>query len=213
MFIVFEGIDGAGTTTASRSLANRIQKELGIKTYWTKEPTDKCIGVLIRNILIGNDEVHKKALLHLFCADRHDHIENCIKPHLCNNEVVITDRYVFSTWVYQQLHVDRKEVEAAIGQIFKPDMVFLFDIDPTKSMERVLKRGKREMFEYMHFLKNARQSYWKSISPDVMHRLFNASSSIRVEVIDGLKLIEEVAEEVFVKTKDEIGKRFGSCPE
>ena len=107
-FIVFEGIDGAGTTTQAQALVNYLT-ECGISTYLTCEPSDSSIGTFTRQALQGKQKgFHQKqlpdvALALLFAADRADHWTNEIQPLLNEGVNVICDRYLYSSLAYQGL--------------------------------------------------------------------------------------------------------------
>ena len=79
-FIVFEGIDGAGTSTQ----LNLISQKLGETAWVTAEPTDSPIGRLIREFLKGKFSLTENTVTRLFAADREEHIygENGILSHL-----------------------------------------------------------------------------------------------------------------------------------
>ncbi len=102
-FIVFEGLDGAGTTTQSRMLAERLQHK-GRTVHLAHQPSDGHVGQLIRQILAGRAAtaqadgklgvVDERVMALLFAADRLDHLGSQIEPHLARGEDVILDRYI-----------------------------------------------------------------------------------------------------------------------
>ena len=93
MFIVFEGLDGSGSSTHSKLLTEKLQSE-GCAVFHTKEPTDKGpTGTTIREVLQHKYTVSPEALQLLFCADRAEHLVREIDPALKNGEIVISDRY------------------------------------------------------------------------------------------------------------------------
>lgn len=92
MFIVFEGIDGAGKTTQAKLLERKLLDN-NIDAVYTKEPWDK---VLVK------DERNRDTDLFMFGADRILHVENFIKPALDQGKVVICDRFFYSTIAYQR---------------------------------------------------------------------------------------------------------------
>ncbi len=102
MFISFEGIDGSGKSTQAKLLVQKLQDE-NRTVLFLREPGGTEISEQIRNILL-----HKKNLkmtqiteLLLFSASRAQLVSEVIKPALLKNTVVIADRYVDSTTVYQ----------------------------------------------------------------------------------------------------------------
>jgi dTMP kinase len=109
MFIAFEGLDGSGSSTQSRILAEKLEAK-GHKVLLTKEPTkDTPIGGLIREVLQRKLPATPEGLQFLFSADRAEHLKRDIEPALANGKVVITDRYMFSTIAYGALDIENVE--------------------------------------------------------------------------------------------------------
>ena len=108
MFIVLEGIDGAGKSTQAKMLAKWFENK-GYEVVLTKEPTDTAFGKLIRRlVLTGGKEgiidgarISKEAEALLFAADRAEHVKKLIEPSLKAGKVVISDRYFYSSLAYQ----------------------------------------------------------------------------------------------------------------
>jgi dTMP kinase len=126
-FCVIEGCDGAGTTTASKLVAESLAKE-GIPVVFTFEPSDGPIGSLARKALQHKIEIDFRGMLGLFLADRWWHIDNVIKPALAQGQIVICDRYHLSTWVYQQDVFSRSIIEELQKDLLVPDLVYLLDL-------------------------------------------------------------------------------------
>lgn len=102
-FIVFEGIDGAGTTTHSKALVERLN-ERGIPATWTCEPTKTPIGVFIRELFErkhGDQLPTWRTMALLFQADREQHCFDIAEAR--ETHVVVCDRFILSTLVYQPL--------------------------------------------------------------------------------------------------------------
>lgn len=104
MFISFDGIDGCGKSTQIARVAN-ILTQNGFKVKVTKDPGDNKISEQIRNILLNpeNQELCDISEFFLFLAARRQNYETVIKPHLDQKFIVLTDRYMLSTYVYQYL--------------------------------------------------------------------------------------------------------------
>tara|TARA_X000001036_G_scaffold430986_1_gene464546 strand:- start:171 stop:767 length:597 start_codon:yes stop_codon:yes gene_type:complete len=100
LFIVFEGIDGSGKTTQVELLS---QKLTSIKkpNIIVREPGGTSLGEAIRKELKNNPDLDPVTQLLLFSACRTQLIKEVINPNLKNNQIVISDRYVFSTIAYQ----------------------------------------------------------------------------------------------------------------
>lgn len=155
-FIVLEGIDGSGTTTHSNKLANWIRSK-NYEVVVTVEPSDGSIGKIIRNYLLfggGSPAVH--ALL--FAADRVEHTEKVIKPLINEGVIVVSDRYVESSIVYQAAEgLNIEWIETINKFAIEPDLTIFLDVDPEIALNR--KNRVKEKFENVEFLKEVRRIY------------------------------------------------------
>ena len=139
MFVCFEGIDGAGKTTQARMLLQRLHKE-GIAATQVADPGTTSIGTAIRQILLHNDApITPAAQMLLFSAARAElsaHIRNLIGQ----GHVVICDRWLLSTLVYQG-EINNISTDLIVN-IFRetsyicPDILFLMDIAPENVRQR-----------------------------------------------------------------------------
>lgn len=142
LFIVIEGIDGAGTTTHSRLLAETLRAR-GLPIRSTREPSDGPIGVMIRQILSGRLVVPGMAgprppswatMALLFAADRVDHVESEILPNLVDGVTVISDRYDHSSVAYQSVTGAAGAPETVAwlrtinAQARRPDLTIVLDV-------------------------------------------------------------------------------------
>lgn len=161
LFVVLEGVDGAGTTTHTRLLVNAL-RDRGLPIHSTREPSDGPIGVQIRQILTGRLVVPGlhgprpptwTTMALLFAADRVDHIESTIVPNLMDGVTVISDRYYHSSVAYQSITGGSEpETIAWVKEINKharkPDLTIVLDIPPEVSARRRADRaGGREIFD------------------------------------------------------------------
>jgi dTMP kinase len=133
VFICFEGLDGAGKTTQSRMLAQRLNKE-GITATLVSDPGTTKIGTAVRQLLLDDSQpITPAAQMLLFSAGRAELSER-IKALLADKHVVICDRWLLSTLVYQG-EINKISTDLIVN-IFRetsyicPDMLFLMDIDP-----------------------------------------------------------------------------------
>ncbi len=143
MFISICGVEGAGKTTQIRHIADFL-KSTGLKFVMTREPGGTEIGMKIRRILLDpkNHNLTPKAELFLYAADRTQHIEQLILPALNEGKIVVTDRFVDSTTVYQGYArgIDFELVEKINELVLnglKPDVTILLDISPSVGLARV----------------------------------------------------------------------------
>jgi len=191
-FVVFEGGDGSGTTTQLSMLTEHLRKSINPGFFPTFEPTNGEIGKIIRSALKKDLILKPQTLAILFAADRNEHLNGYggILTHARHGELVVSDRYVLSSLVYQGIECG-DELPAALNSRFGvPELTFFFDIDPKVAVKRMSKRGSLEMYEYLDFQELVRQKYI-SVVDDYK------KSGARVEIIDSSKTITEVADQVW----------------
>ncbi|MBU1017973.1 dTMP kinase [Patescibacteria group bacterium] len=180
MFIAFEGLDGSGSSTQSRLLSEKLEAN-GHAVLLTKEPTnDSPIGKLIREVLQHKWDCSPEGLQLLFSADRAEHLKNKIEPALKNGQIVITDRYFFSTIAYGALAVNDVNWFKSLSKHFRiPDITFLFRLDPKTCIERIQGRGSDfELFEQHDKLETIWKTYEKIANEYPYFHLIDASNSI-----------------------------------
>lgn len=158
LFIVFEGIDGAGKTTQV-DLLQRFFTSTGVSCVRSKEPTDGPWGRKLRASATSG-RMSAADELHAFIEDRKEHVRNLIQPALHAGKVVILDRYFYSTIAYQGVKgADAEAIERSmLSQFPIPDVVFLIDVPVPSGIDRV-KSGRGETpngFEQLTGLESAR---------------------------------------------------------
>jgi len=162
-FIVFEGLDGCGTTTQINLLEEYLKKR-GIKVLITKEPTNNIIGGLIRGNLTKGWRATPECLQLLFAADRAYHLEYEIKPALKKRGVVLCDRYVLSSLAYGGLSIDIDWLKEINKNFLIPDLVIFIDASPKECIKRLKKtRFSLELFEEGSKLEKVRENYYQTI--------------------------------------------------
>ena len=134
IFIVLEGVDGAGKSTQVQLLGQAFS-ELGRDVVLSKEPTDGPWGRKLRESAAAGRMSLEDELEH-FVKDRQQHVQELILPSLADGKVVIVDRYFYSTIAYQGVRgADRNEIKSTMVAFAPlPDIVFLIDIDPAISV-------------------------------------------------------------------------------
>jgi len=161
IFIVLDGIDGSGTSTHSRLLAGFLEYK-GFKVHLTKEPSENDIGLVLRKFL-KNPKIPPVTDALLFAADRSYHYYCEILKKMEEGYIVISDRYIESSLIYQSLQSENisiewvQEINKFVGS---PDITFILDIDPNISLARK-DRSKAEKFEEIQFLEKVRNLYLK----------------------------------------------------
>lgn len=158
-FIVIEGPDGSGTTRQSQMLAQRMRKE-GHDVLLTSEPTDGLIGKEIRSLLLSETMPPADAVQLLFTADRAQHVQEVIEPALKNDQIVISDRYALSTFVYgKALGLDEEWLKDLNRTFPKPDLTIVTLPPLEVCLERLGKRDTQDHFENALFQKRIYQEY------------------------------------------------------
>jgi len=194
-FIVFEGIDGSGKSTQIQTISKRIQ-DMKHKVYTTFEPTAGTIGSLIRQMLSGKINTDQRTLAFLFAADRMDHLvneENGLRKKMDKGELVLCDRYYFSSYAYHAQYMDMEWVihaNSLNAEILRPDLTIFIDVMPETCFERIRNnRSDFEMYEKVDIMKKVRTNYLKAF--EKLKDLEN------IVVVDGNASLDRVGDAVF----------------
>lgn len=196
-FVVFEGIDGTGTTTQLNELRRRFEERdvsdpHGSRAVFTAEPTDGETGRLIRRILRGEVVAHPDTIARLFAADRGEHLygKGGIMEILSSGIAVFSDRYLFSSLAYQG-EAGTADLPSMLNASFPmPEFLFFFDIDPRLSMQRVERRAeKAEIYERLDFQCRVRDRYLQVLED--CSRTEPLMSVIRIDAADSIPAISE----------------------
>ncbi len=200
VFIVLEGIDGAGKSTQAKMLAEWFE-ERGHEVVLTKEPTDTAFGKLIRRLvltggrvgIIDGAKISHEAEALLFAADRAEHIHKLIRPALEEGKVVISDRYFYSSLAYQWARgLDLEWLIDLNRFAIRPDIAILLDIPAKESMRRIKGRAIKTEFDRIFELqRSVRNNYLKlaEMFPEI--RIVNAQNSVEDIHRDIIGLIEQ----------------------
>ena len=196
MFIVFEGIDGAGKTTQINLLADALRAK-GYDPYVTAEPTGMQTGKEIRRVLSGAVSKTPTQVAAMFVQDRIDHNvdpEQGIEAMLAAGKAVICDRYYYSSLAYQGSLTDFDWVMAAnctCPEIRHPDLCIFLDLSPEESMRRITKgRTSTEIYEKAETLATFRARYM-----EVFEKL--SAQGEKIAIIDASGTIQEAAEAIW----------------
>lgn len=170
LFITFEGGEGCGKSTQIGLLTERL-KALGKTVHQTREPGGTKLGEAIRGLLqheYAGEGMCPESELLLFTASRAQITRELIAPALEAGEIVVCDRFMDSTTVYQGVAraIDPKQVAAinnfAVGKV-KPHLTILLDLTPEVGMERVHQRSNGELDrmekENLSFFNEVRRGY------------------------------------------------------
>lgn len=191
-FIVFEGIDGSGTSTQAGML-HRALVAAGHRVAITAEPSEGPIGHLIREINTGRVHVHHdkeivdRQLAYLFAADRFDHLHNDVDGvllRIANGFTVIATRYYLSSYAYNTHSPEDVELVRVLNAAFPtPDLTFYFECPPEVSYARIQAAGRSpDRHETMQNL----------IRVQSIYRTALAAYTGRVEYIDATQPAEAI---------------------
>lgn len=147
LFVTFEGGEGAGKSTQIRLLADALRQR-GRPVLMTREPGGSPGAEATRHVLLSGAAqsfgIRMEAIL--FAAARSDHVEEVIRPALAEGAIVLCDRFLDSSRVYQGItgNLEPPFIEAlervAINGVM-PDCTIIFDLPASVGMERVRRRA------------------------------------------------------------------------
>jgi dTMP kinase len=179
-FIVLEGLDGSGTSTQLRLLDERLQQEARPHAA-TWEPTDGQIGRMLRSILAQETRAHPRTIALLYAADRSEHVhepQTGILARTRRGELVISDRYLFSSLAYQTLECETDFVIGLNAGFPLPQCLIFIDTPVDVCQERLSHRGKPELYDGLSFQSRVRESYLRVIEQ-------YAGTDMQVSLLDG----------------------------
>ncbi|WP_342527451.1 dTMP kinase [Chryseomicrobium sp. FSL W7-1435] len=204
LFITIEGPDGAGKTTVTQRVAERLLNE-GFEVVMTREPGGIPIAEQIREVLhdTKNTAMDSRTEALLYAAARRQHLMEKVRPALEQGKVVICDRFVDSSLAYQGyargLGVDEVwSINQFAIEGFLPVRTYFFDITPEEGLRRIEASAIREVNrldeEGLAFHQKVYEGYQKLLEkfPE------------RIVRIDAGKSIPEVEEEMYTHIRQDL---------
>ncbi|MDD6467665.1 MAG: dTMP kinase [Erysipelotrichaceae bacterium] len=194
-FIVFEGCDGSGKTTVSKGVYQKLL-DAGYPVIYTREPGGIDISEQIRRIILdpSNLAMDRRTEALLYAASRRQHLAEKVIPALKEHKIIICDRFLYSSLVYQGYArgIGIEEVyqinEFAI-EGYMPDRTIFLDILPEVGLERIQNRTFKDRLdqESMDFHHRVYEGY----------QMINQRYSDSIEKFDANRKPEEIIEDVY----------------
>ena len=213
VLISFEGSEGSGKSTQIARLAKRLQ-ESGRDVISTREPGGTEIGEQIRNIIVHNskgDEMCAETELLLFAAARAQLVRENIAPALLRGAIVLSDRFLDSSTVYQGIGRDlamgpvNQINRFAVGTIM-PNITVVIDVPTSVSLARIRQRASdlpdRMERENIDFYEKVRAGYL----------VLAKGMPERFVVIDGTKTEDAIEKQIWAELEKRLFKPSPSSP-
>ena len=200
-WIVFEGGDGVGKSTQIDELLAWLRAarpaDAGAGVVATREPGGTPLGVELRQAVMHGDHVAPRAEALLYAADRAHHVASIVRPALERGAVVVQDRYLDSSIVYQG---GARGLGDMVGQISRwatedatPDLTVVLDMAPRADrMDRDLDRVERETAEHAAqiragFLELAARAPERYAVIDAARPVADVAADVRAAVADAME--------------------------
>lgn len=187
-FIVIEGLEGAGKTSAIQTVVDTLKQQGITDLAFTREPGGTPLAEKLRELIkqgIEGEKVTDKAELLMLYAARVQLVENVIKPALAQGKWVIGDRHDLSSQAYQGggRGIDKalmKSLRDTVLADFKPDLTLYLDLDPAVGLARARARGELDRIEKesMDFFYRTRERYQALAKEDTSIITIDASQDI-----------------------------------
>jgi len=187
-FIVIEGLEGAGKTTARDTIVATL-KQHGIEDIvFTREPGGTPLAEKIRELIkqgIEGEQITDRAELLMLYAARVQLVENVIKPALARGAWVVGDRHDLSSQAYQgggrgmDIRLMAQLKQSVLGD-FAPDLTLYLDVTPEIGLQRARSRGALDRIEQesLNFFTRTRERYLTLAAADESIKTIDATQDI-----------------------------------
>lgn len=189
-YIVIEGLEGAGKTTARNVVVDTLTSLGFADMVFTREPGGTQLAEKLRSLVldiksVGDEVITDKAEVLMFYAARVQLVETVIKPALAEGKWVIGDRHDLSTQAYQGggRGIDQTMLatlrDAVLGD-FRPDLTLYLDVTPEVGLKRARARGELDRIEQesFDFFNRTRARYLELAGQDKTIRTIDATQSL-----------------------------------
>lgn len=187
-FIVIEGLEGAGKTTARDTIVATL-KQHGIgDIIFTREPGGTPLAEKLRELIkqgIEGEQITDRAELLMLYAARVQLVENVIKPALARGAWVVGDRHDLSSQAYQgggrgmDIRLMEQLKQSVLGD-FAPDLTLYLDVTPEIGLQRARSRGELDRIEQesLNFFIRTRERYLTLAAADESIKTIDATQDI-----------------------------------
>lgn len=202
VFITFEGGDGSGKSTQVALLADELRSQ-GYNVVATREPGGTAIAEKIRDVLLdpANHEMGDRTEALLFAAGRAEHVHHLIRPAISRGDIVISDRFMDSSVVYQGMGrglgaSDVMGLNMWATDNLRPDLTIILDVDAGFGLDRI---GDKDRIEQAspELHNKVRQGFLQLAAADPQRYL----------VIDASQTVEAIAAEVLERVEELLRER------
>jgi len=177
-----------------RLLCDRLEREDRAHDG-SYEPTDGPVGRLIRQVLARKVDALPLTVAMLFAADRHQHVHGSdgIVERATRGELVVSDRYLFSSLAYQSIECGFRKVLELNDGFPLPELVVFLDTPVAVSQARLDRRTHRELYDGAAFQARVREGYFQAFE-------HFSGTGMRVLVLEGDQPVEEIHEAIWTET-------------
>lgn len=192
LFATIEGIDGSGKTTVAERVAESLE-HAGVAVVWTTEPTRTWRGDAVKWAIERDVDAVTEAFL--FLADREAHSAQ-IRAWMNDGKLVLSDRYVDSTYAYQGARLEGKRERPVewLRQLCEPYIViphvtFFLAVPPEVGLDRIAGRARKVRFEEVAFLRRVDAIYRelakeeRFVTIDATHEIGEVVGEIGMELL------------------------------
>ncbi len=185
-------------TYEEETLAYVSETAKTVKSFFTAEPTNLHTGKFLRSILRGEIEAHPTTVVHLFAADRAEHLyaKNGIIERCKNGQLCVCDRYLFSNLAYQGVTCGMNLPIQLNDEFPLPQLVLYFDINPQEALKRAQSRGDAEIYEKIDFLEKTHDQY-EIVFERYENMIRQGLTSMKIVRIDASLPQDEIADIVW----------------
>lgn len=190
-FVVFEGLDGSGTSTQASLLELEWQRK-GHLCMLTSEPSSGPVGQMIRQTFKGRirfqeeKESFDRQMAYLFAADRFDHLHNDVDgilPMMAKGFSVISTRYYFSSFAYHCTEESHWKLITRLNEDFPNPSLLIYLRNPVaESIKRLDRRPIRDSYERTEKLEIAARNYERVVSEYAGNKLILDATRSATEI-------------------------------